>query len=201
MVQKMKESALGDILVVRYNQADSALRNQIAWLQHRAAPTSVPIPVEPLPPEHDPALDAISYLLRVGDQIVSYAAIVQKSIVHAGESYRIAGLSCVATDLAYQSQGLGTHVVAAATQAIVASDADIGIFTCDWELTAFYERAGNWQVMHNVTLVASHDSQALTSSSLKKAVLMRLLSPKAQAAQILLTNGTISLDLPIGQFW
>jgi GNAT superfamily N-acetyltransferase len=197
----MQLPSAGDIQSVRYNEATAQLRAEIAWLQHRAAPSSVPMPAEPLPPEHDPALDAISYFLRAGDLLVSYAAVVQKSILHAGESYRIAGLSCVATDLAYQSRGFGTRVVAAATQAIMASSADLGIFTCDWELTAFYRHAGNWQIMANITLIASDGPQALTSSKLNKAVLLRLFSAKAIATQDHFSHGEINLDLPLGQFW
>ena len=189
----------GEIHVIPYNRACDQLRREIAFLQHRVAPAVVPPPVDPIPPEHAPALDALSFYLMDDNRVVSYAAAVHKQIRRGDETFWIAGLSCVATDPDYQGRGLGSRVVAAATRYLEHSAIDIGVFTCDPPLAGFYARAGSWPAAPDVTLIGSHHDDALSSASLRKVVLMRLFSEKARAAADL-RQTTINLDLPVGQF-
>jgi GNAT superfamily N-acetyltransferase len=190
----------GEIHAIPYNRAGDTLRRAIAMLQHRVAPTVSPPPSDPIPPEHDASLDALSFYLVADGHIVSYAAVVHKQIAHGGETFWIAGLSSVATDPDYQGRGLGSRVVGAATQYIAQSTTDIGIFTCDPPLAAFYAQAGAWPVVPDVVLLGNHRDGALSSVGLQKAVLMRLFSSKAQAAAAVLHHTAIDLDLPVGQF-
>lgn len=190
----------GEILVIPYNRACDALRRDIALLQHRVAPTVVPPPGDSVPPEHDPALDALSFCLMIDNRVVSYAAVVHKQIQHGFETFWIAGLSCVATDPAYQRRGLGSRIVGVATRYIERSTTDIGIFTRDPALAGFYARAGAWPVAPDVIVIGSRHEGALSSISLQKVVLMRLFSAKARAAAAQLRQTTINLDLPVGQF-
>lgn len=196
----MRHADAIEIQAIPYNRAGAALRRAIAMLQHRAAPDLSPPPGEVVVPEHDERLDALSFYLTVGERVVSYAAVVQKPIQHAGQTFLLAGLSCVATDPDYQRRGLGARVVAAATRSILDSTADIGAFTCDPPLAAFYLRAGGWDVAPDVKLIGSGHPGALSSDALQKAVLMRLISDRARAAAPLLRATTISLGLPLGQF-
>jgi GNAT superfamily N-acetyltransferase len=196
----MVEDQSNIVHALPYSRAGEALRREIAWLQHRAAPELSPPPGNSIAPEHDPALDALSFYLRLDERVVSYAAVVHVPIVHASEPYLVAGLSCVATDPAYQRRGLGSRVVAAATRAILDSTADIGLFTCDPPLVAFYARAGDWRPAPGIILLGNRLPGALSSTTLGKAVLMRLVSARAQAAAASLETATISLDLPSGQF-
>jgi GNAT superfamily N-acetyltransferase len=189
-----------EIHAMPYNRAGVALRRAIALLQHRAAPAVVPPPGDPVPPEHDPSLDALSFYLLADSRVVSYAAVVHKQIEHGDETFWIAGLSCVATDPDYQGRGFGSRTVGAATRYIEQSMIDLGIFTSDPPLARFYMRAGAWPVAPDVVLIGSHDDGALTSTALQKVVLMRLFSAKAQAAAGQLCRGVINLDLPPGQF-
>lgn len=189
-----------EIHVIPYNCACDALRYEIALLQHRVAPTAVPPPGDSIPPEHDPSLDALSFYLVANNRVVSYAAVVHKQIQHGPETFWIAGLSCVATDPAYQGRGLGTRIVGAATRYIEQSTTDIGIFTCDPALAGFYARAGAWPVAPDVVVIGSRHEGALSSISLQKVVLMRLFSAKARAVTAQLRQTTINLDLPAGQF-
>ncbi|MDJ1157924.1 hypothetical protein QNA08_06715 [Chelatococcus sp. SYSU_G07232] len=129
-----------------------------------------------------------------------YAGVVRTTIRHAGQSFAIAGPSCVATDPAYRGRGFATRAVAAATRSIEHSDRDVGIFTCDPPLARFYARAGAWPVVPHVVLVGSRDEGALDSTPLGKAGLMRLFSAKARAAAEELSHTTIDLGLPVGQF-
>ena len=189
-----------EIHAIPYNRAHEPLRRDIALLQYRAAPTAGPPPSDPIPPEHDPVLEALSFYLMAENRVVSYAAVVHKQIAHGDDTFWIAGLSCVATDPDYQGRGLGTRTVGAATRYIEHSTIDIGIFTCDPPLARFYARAGAWPVAPEVILIGSRHAEALNSVSLQKVVLMRLFSAKAQAAANQLRRTTINLDLPVGQF-
>jgi predicted N-acetyltransferase YhbS len=194
------QSSPDEIHAIPYNRACATLRRDIALLQHRVASTAEPPPVDPIPPEHDPLLDALSFYLIADSRVVSYAAVVYKPITHGDETFWIAGLSCVATDPEYQGRGLGSRTVGAATRSIAQSTTDIGIFTCDPPLARFYTRAGAWPVVPDVILMGSRHDSALSSVSLQKVVLMRLFSEKAQAAAAQLRQTTINLDLPVGQF-
>lgn len=188
-----------EIHAIPYNRAGDALRRSIDLLQYRAYPEAGAPEGEPQP-LHDPALDALSFYLVDGGRVVSYAAVVHKQIVHEGATFWIAGLSCVATDPEYRRRGLGARAVGAATRYIADSTIDVGVFTCDPPLAAFYERAGAWQIAPDVVLIGNRHEGALTSASLQKAVLMRLFSAKARAAAGRLRRTTIDLDLPPGQF-
>src|SRR5918994_615122 len=98
--------------------------------------------------------------------MVSYAAVVSKSIQLEGTTLIASGLSCVATDPDFQRRGLATRVVAAATRGIELSDADFGMFTCAPHLAPLYARAGGWTVAPDAVLLGSRDAEALTSTSL-----------------------------------
>ncbi|AIO64966.1 GNAT family N-acetyltransferase [Burkholderia oklahomensis] len=187
---------------IRYNDAPEALRRQFALLHQRVDPDDAFEPGDTAPVLHDPRLDAMSFYVSApkSRDIASYAAVVRKTISHAGERFSIGGLSWVATDPAHRRAGLGTRTVAAATQWMEASGIDIGVFTCDPPLASFYARAGRWPIASRVTLIGSRADGALRSDTLNKVVLMRLFSAKARAAEAELSRATIDLDLPLGQF-
>jgi predicted N-acetyltransferase YhbS len=185
---------------IPYDEAPADLRRQFflmrsrAGLPERLSPDGVPAPL------HDPALDAVSFYACDGGEIVSYAAVVRKSIGHAGQAFEIAGLSAVVTDPRVRGRGFGLGVVRDATRWMERSGAHLGIFTCDPPLAGFYERAGAWPVAPDVVLVGNRSDDALRSDTLGKVVLMRLFTESARAAAPVLTHATIALDLPAGQF-
>jgi hypothetical protein len=98
------QSSPDEIHAIPYNRTCATLRRDIALLQHRVASTAEPPPVDPISPEHDPLLDALSFYLIADSRVVSYAAVVYKPITHGDETFWIAGLSCVATDPEYQGR-------------------------------------------------------------------------------------------------
>ncbi len=193
--------AWSEVQFVDYNTAPPSLRREIATLQDLAYGPSDPEANGRLSPLHNPALNARSCFIRSDGWLVSYAGIVTKAIVHAGQSFTISGLSCVATDPDYRHRGLARRVVAAATAYIEQSGVDFGVFTCAPEIVRLYTGAGSWSITPDAVLVGSRDPSAITSSALGVAVLMRLFSTKAQAVAGTLLSGTIDLDLPIGHFW
>ncbi|WP_214321683.1 GNAT family N-acetyltransferase [Nonomuraea sediminis] len=103
-------------------------------------------------PNHDPALRPLSMVLVDDDAVVAALDILSKEITHAGQRYRAAGLSTVVTRKAARGRGYGRHLVAAARTAMADAGFDVGLFTCDRPLQAFYESAG-WQLLPGTVLI------------------------------------------------
>ncbi len=179
---------------IPYNEAPELLRRQFARMQSRANPAMV------APMQHDPALNALSFYASECGVVVSYAAVIRKTIQHGTQTYTLGGLSWVATDPDYRRSGFGTRTVSAATRWMESNNFDLGLFTCDPPLASFYARAGDWPVVEDVVVIGSRDADALRSDTLGKVVLMRLFSEKARATASMLRGTTIDLDLPIGKF-
>ncbi|MFF5210458.1 GNAT family N-acetyltransferase [Streptosporangium sp. NPDC000396] len=138
--------------IVSYPEADtpSELRGQVLALQHEAWPSDDPPDVSAL--THDPALRPLSMLLVEDGTVLAALDILSKEIVHAGRRYASGGLSTVVTCRQARGQGHGRRLVAAAREAMAASDMDLGLFTCDRPLQGFYESAG-WRVIPGAVLV------------------------------------------------
>jgi predicted N-acetyltransferase YhbS len=185
---------------IAYIRASSALKQEFALLQNRVYPETEEDEINTAIPLHDPVFDAFSFYICAHDRVVSYAAVVMKPIEHAGDTFNIAGLSCVMTDPDCQGLGLGLKTVAAATRCMEHSNLDIGVFTCDPPLARFYAQAGGWSVAPDSVLIGNQDEEALRSDTLGKVVMLRLFSQKAIAKASTFTHGVINLALPHGQF-
>jgi GNAT superfamily N-acetyltransferase len=165
--------------VVSYPEAEVPLdlRLQVVAHQHRAWPSEHP----PDPAAwHDPALRPLSVLLIDGGAVLAALDILSKDIVHVGESFAASGLSAVVTDPALRGQGHGARIVEAARRMIEASGADLGIFTCDRSLQAFYERTG-WQFLPGTVLVGGTPAKPFPSDALDKVTMGSFFSSKARA--------------------
>lgn len=186
---------------MEYNQTPDDLRHKIAIILHRTWPTICPMPKEVIPEAHEKELNVRSFYICIDEKLVSYTGVVRKTIIHNGQMFNIAGLSCVTTGRDYRGQGIGLQTVATATQWIrEQSDIDFGIFTCEPSLADFYKRAGAWSVVPDITLIGSKDEEALSSERLGVFVLMRFFSEKSKDNESVLRNTTINLDFPVGQF-
>lgn len=184
-----------------YADASESLRREIGHLQELAYGPTDSGEETSSQLLHDLALDPQSFVLRQDGRMLSYAGVVTTTIRHDGVEYRASGLSCVATDPDYARQGNASRVVSAATDDIAASGVDLGVFTCAPALVRLYATAGNWEPTPGVVLIGSRDPVALTSTSLGVVVLMRLFSKRAIANAAALREGTIDLNLPVGEFW
>ena len=71
-------------------------------------------------------------------------------------------------------------LVVAAREAIAASGADVGIFTCDRPLAPFYESAG-WTVLPGTVLVGGTAEEPFPSDQWDKVTLARFFSARAHA--------------------
>ncbi|OUB96482.1 GNAT family N-acetyltransferase [Bacillus thuringiensis serovar medellin] len=186
---------------MEYIQIPDDLRHKIAIILHRTWPNICPMPEEVIPDAHEKELKVRSFYICIDEKLVSYTGVVRKTIIHNGQIFNIAGLSCVTTDPDYRGQGIGLQTVATATQWIKEqSDIDFGIFTCEPSLADFYKCAGAWSVAPDITLIGSKDEKALSSEHLGVVVLMRFFSEKSKENKLALRNTTINLDFPVGQF-
>lgn len=184
-----------------YKDTSTALQLEIADLLNQIWPENPPLAKKDSPKTHHPAFNAQSFYLRLNDKIMSYAAVLQKTIQHNTHTFHIAGLSCVATAPRYRGQGFGLRTVAAATNWVEQQKHfDFGIFTCHPSLASFYKQGGGWEIAPNMILVGNDQPGAISSIDLDVVVLIRFFSKKAKQSQLDLHNTTIHLDFPVGEF-
>jgi GNAT superfamily N-acetyltransferase len=115
---------------------------------------------------------SISIVLVEQDILISHTEVVWKYLDHAGETYKVYGLSGVLTYPAFRRHGYGKRIVERGTAYINASDADIAMFHCDKSLKEFYARCG-WIPMETaITYVGSKTNPTISTELL----MMRFLS-------------------------
>jgi GNAT superfamily N-acetyltransferase len=74
--------------------------------------------------------------------LISHTNVVWKHLNHDGVTYKAYGLTGVFTYPSFHGQGYGSKVVAAGTDRILRSDADIAMLYCEASLMNFYARHG-----------------------------------------------------------
>ncbi|MFJ8040570.1 GNAT family N-acetyltransferase [Kitasatospora sp. NPDC096147] len=169
------------------------LRSQVWQLQESAWPSGAPDPGL----SHDPALAPESLLLVDGARVLAALDLLIKEIGHDGGRYLARGLSCVVTDPAERGRGHGGRLVGAARAAVRESGADLGIFSCDRPLRAFYQGAG-WAELPGAVLVGGtpEDPFPTDRPGFDKVVLADLCTERARSAvwahrRIALHPGTV----------
>jgi GNAT superfamily N-acetyltransferase len=168
-------------------------RTQVFGLHRQAWPRATPPqPGDDLRQVHDPALEPVSMLLVADGRVLAALDILSKSIEHAGETYAASGLSTVVTDEALRGLGYGRTLVTAAREAIEASGADLGIFTCDREIGPFYESAG-WPIVPGAVLVGGTPEEPFPSDQWDKVTLARFFSKRARAHAVEFEHARIAL--------
>lgn len=126
------------------------LREQVLRLQAEAWPPEAGPPGDA--GGHDPQLRPMSMLLVRDGEVLSALDILSKEIEHTGRRYLAAGLSTVVTRRDERRRGHGGRLVVAAREAMARGGIDIGLFTCDRPLRAFYESAG-WELLAGTVVV------------------------------------------------
>jgi GNAT superfamily N-acetyltransferase len=167
-----------EILTYAQDDLPVELRDQVLALHRQAWPA---IGEREPRPMHDPALRPVSMTLVADGRVLAALDILSKEIEHAGERYAASGLSTVVTDEAQRGRGYGRRLVVAAREAIAASGADLGIFTCDRPLGPFYESAG-WAILPGAVLVGGTPEEPFPSDQWDKVTLARFFSARAQRA-------------------
>ncbi|MBA8927525.1 GNAT superfamily N-acetyltransferase [Kutzneria viridogrisea] len=128
------------------------LRTQVLELQRQAWPPDNASDGSEDGLTHDPALRPQSVLLVNDGTVLAALDVLCKEIVHAGRSYAVGGLSTVVTRQEARGRGHGRYLVSAARELMSTRSLDLGLFTCDRPLQAFYESAG-WHLLPGTVLV------------------------------------------------
>jgi GNAT superfamily N-acetyltransferase len=149
---------------------------------------------------NDPALHAMIFSLLVDGRLASHLSVQRRTIEHRGETYHVCGLSGVLTVPAFRGKGYGERLVRAATAFMEEDGADIGLFTCDPPLQAFYERCG-WEPLAGAWLVGGTRSRPFPSNTLGKITFARFISTRAQARWNDFVGAAIWLELREGDLW
>jgi len=88
------------------------------------------------------APNAVHFVRRIGDLLVSHVHVLPVSIDLDGRLLRIGGVSNVMTYPEFRGQGHASALMLAAGTHIIAGDFDLGMLFCDPENAQFYERLG-----------------------------------------------------------
>ena len=152
------------------------VRRQVARLQEAAWPLV----------SDEPALTCESarapHTLVLDDEGVVLAAleVPRTSFEHAGTPLAAAGLSAVVTRASERRRGHATRLAAFARSWLATQPVDLGIFTCDREISRVYTAAG-WQVLSDAVLVGGTPEAPFPSDQAgwDKVVLIDLFSERA----------------------
>jgi len=97
---------------------------------------------ETYPAAHQP----VHFVVTEQNMLISYAAIMQLTLAHAGHRYHVAAFGNVFTFPAFRGEGYGRQVVDAAARYIQVCAVDLGIVFCKPHLIPFYCTSG-WEVI------------------------------------------------------
>ncbi|WP_165547025.1 GNAT family N-acetyltransferase [Kribbella sindirgiensis] len=124
----------------------------------------------------NPSYEPHHLLYVAGDLVVSHLEIVHVDLPHQGTTYKLAAPTSVLTFPSFRGEGWAGRLVESACRRIEASNADLGLICCDPHNQPFYAKTSGWPTAPEATVVADGFPTG-------QAVLMRLLTPKAQHHQ------------------
>ena len=120
--------------------------------------------------------------------LISHALVRRRTIQHGGESYVLEGVGAVLTYPAFRKEGHGGRVVAAATDYIRTSGADVGMLFTYAEIEHFYARFG-WT--HLPEPGVTHGDPAAPQLDADAFMMLLPVSAKAQAHRADFDHGPI----------
>lgn len=127
---------------------------------------------------YPPELNPVHFVVAEGDALVSYAAILRLTVIHAGRDFSAYRLGNMFTFPPYRGEGHGWRVLEAATHFIQQSDADVAALLCDPALETFYSAAG-WSVTRSPT----RDGTPLQYTECETLRMMLFLSEKGRRSR------------------
>ena len=122
--------------------------------------------------------------------LISHTSVVWKHLEHAGVTYKTYGLTAVLTYPSFQGHGYGSKVVAAGTDTILRSDADIAMLYCEPSLMNFYARHG-WVSMDKSVSYIEDTGQPVRVDD--EILMMLFISPKGQRGRAMFEHKPIFL--------
>lgn len=121
------------------------------------------------------------YIVLVENGIlISHTNVVWKDLEHDGVTYKAYGLTGVFTYPSFERQGYGSRVVAAGTEYILNSDADIGMLYCDESLKAFYAKQGWIHMDTSVSFIGTIEQPERVNDEI---LMMLFVSPIGQGGR------------------
>jgi RimJ/RimL family protein N-acetyltransferase len=109
--------------------------------------------------------------------LISHTNVVWKYLEHDGLIYKAYGLTGVFTYPSFRGHGYGSQVVAAGTEYILQSDADISMLYCDVSLKDFYARH-DWSHMDtSISFIGGNENPEPVDDEI---LMMLFISPKGQ---------------------
>lgn len=129
-------------------QLNSELKKQLLDLYDRFFPRPPSRPRRTRIGFYSSQKNRVRLMLVDGQKLISHAAVLTKSLNHAGRRYKLAGLGGVLTHPNHRNRGHGTQIVKKTTEYINRQDFDLAVLFCDKKRIAFYGRHG-WEVLIN----------------------------------------------------
>lgn len=133
-------------------------------------------------------------IARSHDILHSYAAVVRFRLPHGGQDYDARGLTSVFTFPTSRQKGYGSQVVAAATEAILSSGADLGLLLTHAGLHRFYARSG-WEAITSAPTLGPAKEQAQEIHAYR---MMLFLSAMGQAGRRAFETEPLYIELGWG---
>jgi hypothetical protein len=127
-------------------------------------------------------------VLTTGEVLLSFAEINRRTLIDAGTTYTVDGVSAVYTFPAVRRQGYSGKVIAAATSAIDRGDADLALLFCLPVLVPFYARAG-WMRCERQIVAGPDDAKTLITDE------VALARPRTSSGRTLIQPTEAPLDI------
>jgi predicted acetyltransferase len=94
----------------------------------------------------------ITFVLVDDEILISHTEVNHRTVEFGGHNLKVGGLSAVFTYPAFRGGGHARRIVAAATDSILKSDADLAMLFCGAPLEKFYESCG-WTAMKSARVM------------------------------------------------
>ena len=132
----------------------------------------------------------IHIVLVEQELLISHTNVVWKHLDHDGVTYNTYGLTGVFTYPSFRGQGYGSKVVAAGTDYILRSDADIAMLYCEASLVNFYARH-DWVKMDKSVSYIEENGQSVRVAD--EILMMLFISPKGRRSREIFEHKPIYL--------
>jgi len=120
----------------------------------------------------------LHFIIASEKKLIGHVEVVWRMMEHCAVEYKTYGLTGVLTYPDFRKMGVGKKLVLVATEYILKSDADLGLFHCKDENVPFYTSCG-WEPLAGapVTLIGDPDKPEKTEAA---NLMIKFLSAKAK---------------------
>ena len=130
------------------------------------------------------ATHPVNVVITERGQVISHAEINWRMVQHAGQAFKVYGVSAVFTYPAFRKEGYGRQIMRAVTDHLQASDADLGLLFCLPQLVPFYAAAG-WEAPPDAQILYGDQDHPHVEEI---PACMLFISDRARAARAALTT-------------